>query len=62
MNTWQTRKYQEFCRVMGEVFAYHVRMNPMIKGKGVFADMYIRFLRVNPRQGLCCPMFGNVRK
>ena len=42
---------------MGEMFAYYVRMNPMIKDKGVFADMYIRFLRVNPRQGLWCPMF-----
>jgi hypothetical protein len=28
------KKCQEFCGVMGKMFVYHVRMNPMIKGEG----------------------------
>ncbi len=47
-STSVTKKCQEFYRVMGEMFGYYVCMNPIIKGKGAFADMYIRFLRVNP--------------
>ena len=59
-NTSVIIKCQEFCRVMGEMSAYYVRMNSMFKGKGVFADMYIRFLRLNLRQGSNCPLFGKV--
>jgi len=42
------KKCQEFCWVMGEMFVYHVRMNHMIKGKGIFADIILRFAGFNP--------------